>query len=446
LVSGIDSGRSQATLSRQRAAWPTPAQRSPNNPPVAVTNEPPAAGRSRSRYLDALRTAAIVRVYLHHALWFGWLTVLFPSMSVMFALAGCLTAASLDRRGSIGTVRTRMRRLLPPLWALAMVATPVMLAHGWLSDTDSPLRWPDLAWWVLPLANPPASSWGLPFALALWYLRAYLWLVLLSPALWWAYRRWPLPTLLAPITAAVLFYSPLVNLPRDKVSDVVLSTATYGTCWMIGFARYTRQLDRLPGWACAVIAAALTGAGLGWAALHGGVAALSDDPLADLLWGTGFALALMRLRPTMTWLARAPRLTRLVNLINTRAVTIYVWHLPALFATGALLQLAGIEPDSAGGLVTTLALGSVLTGAIVLATGWVEDLAAARRPALLPTPGHPSTPRARYSVARYPTPPAAEAQTLTAAPSRTAPLAPVVAATAEHRTEPGSRGDPRPRR
>jgi hypothetical protein len=268
-----------------------------------------------------------------------------------------------------------------------MIAAPVMLAHGWLTDADSPLRWPDLAWWVLPLANPPASSWGLPFALALWYLRAYLWLVLLSPALWWAYRRWPVPTLLAPMTAAVLFYSPLVNLPADKVTDVVLSTATYGTCWLIGFARYTRQLDRLPGWACALIATTLTGAGLGWAALHGGVARLSDDPLADLLWGTGFALALMRLRPTLAWLAHAPRLGRLVSLINARAVTIYVWHLPALFAAGALLQLAGIEPDAPTGLAATLAVGSALTVAVVLATGWVEDLAAHRRPALLPTPG-----------------------------------------------------------
>jgi peptidoglycan/LPS O-acetylase OafA/YrhL len=174
---------------------------------------------------------------------------------------------------------------------------------------------------------------------------------------------------------------------------VVLSTATYGTCWLIGFARYTRQLDRLPGWACALLAAVLTGAGLAWAALHGGVTTLSDDPLADLLWGTGFALALMRLRPAMAWLPRAPRLTRLVSLINARAVTIYVWHLPALFATGALLQLAGIEPDGPTRLVTTLALGSALTVAIVLATGWIEDLAAARRPALLPTPGHPSTAR-----------------------------------------------------
>lgn len=367
MASGTDAGRLQAPLTDREDAGPTAART-----------------RHRSRYLDALRAAAILRVYLHHALWVSWLTVVFPSMSVMFALAGCLTASSLDRRGSIGTVRTRARRLLPPLWALALVATPVMLAHGWVVDADSPLHWPDLAWWLLPLANPPASSWGLPFALALWYLRAYLWLVLLSPVLWRAYRRWPLPTLLAPMAAAALFYSPLVNLPADKVTDVVLSTATYGTCWLIGFARYTRQLDRLPGWACAVLVAALTGAGLGWAALHGGVAHLSDDALADLLWGTGYALALMRVRPSLAWLSRIPRLSRLVSLINARSVTIYVWHLPALFAAGALLKFAGVNVDSASGMAVTLAAGSVLTALIVLAAGWIEDLAAARRPAIIP--------------------------------------------------------------
>jgi hypothetical protein len=221
---------------------------------------------------------------------------------------------------------------------------------------------------------------------ALWYLRAYLWLVLLSPALWWAFRRWPIPTLLAPIATAALLHSPLINLPPNKVSDVVLSTATYGTCWLIGFARYTRQLDRLPGWACALIATVIAGAGLGWAGWHGGVARLSENPLADLLWGTGFALALMRLRPTMAWLGRAPRLTRLVSLINARAVTIYIWHLPALFTTGALVELAGIEADSPTGLASTLAVGGALTAAVVLATGWVEDLAAARRPAIIPSP------------------------------------------------------------
>lgn len=343
---------------------------------------------ARCGYLDTLRAVAILRVFLHHTLWIGWLAVIFPSMSIMFALAGYLTAASLDRGGAARTILSRLRRLLPPLWVLALVAVPVMLAHGWLSDEERPLRWPDLTWWVLPLANPPASLWGEWFALALWYLRAYLWLVLVSPALWWAFRRWPVATLLTPLTVAALLYSPLVIVPENPVGHALWSTALYGTCWLLGFARHTRLLDRVPVWGCAAIAVGLCGAGLLWAAIETrAVAALQTvplDPLANMLWGTGFALVLMRLRPAMTWLERTPRLVRVVRMVNARAITIYIWHLPALFATAGLVLLAGVDAVSPAGIATTLFVGSLLTAAAVLSVGWVEDLAARRRPVILP--------------------------------------------------------------
>nr|WP_203909111.1 acyltransferase family protein [Rhizocola hellebori] len=87
--------------------------------------------RERSIYIDVLRAAAILRVYLNHTLWIGWLTVLYPSMSIMFALGGALAASSVDRRGTSSMVRSRLRRLLVPLWALAAVAVPLLLMHGW---------------------------------------------------------------------------------------------------------------------------------------------------------------------------------------------------------------------------------------------------------------------------------------------------------------------------
>jgi peptidoglycan/LPS O-acetylase OafA/YrhL len=66
----------------------------------------------RNGYLDLLRAAAIVRVVVYHATGWAALTVVFPAMSVMFALAGSLMAASLDRWGP-WAVERRMRRLLP---------------------------------------------------------------------------------------------------------------------------------------------------------------------------------------------------------------------------------------------------------------------------------------------------------------------------------------------
>jgi peptidoglycan/LPS O-acetylase OafA/YrhL len=85
------------------------------------------AARQRNLYVDSLRALAVTRVCLHHVLWIGWLTVVFPSMPVMFALAGYLTAATLHRGGVARMLRSRLRRLLPPLWALAVVAIPLIL-------------------------------------------------------------------------------------------------------------------------------------------------------------------------------------------------------------------------------------------------------------------------------------------------------------------------------
>lgn len=354
------------------------------DPPAEPPADPPRPRAARSRYLDVLRAAAIVRVFVHHALWIGWLTVLFPSMWIMFALAGCLTAASFERGGTVRTVRSRIRRLLPPLWIFAAVAVPLMFAQGWLADTANPVRWADLLYWLMPLANPPGSGWGGPFVLALWYLRAYLWFVLLSPILWWAFRRWPIPTLAAPTASALLLDSPLVNLPQDKVTDVVWATALYGTCWILGFARYRGLLDTLPLWACALITLGLCAAGLIWGAVRQSQGWPLDNVAADALWGTGYALVLMRLRPTMAWLDRLPRLERLVRNLNSRAMTIYIWHLPALFAAGLLLLLAGVDLSSPHGLAATLALGVVLTAIATAAVGWVEDLAARRKPRLVP--------------------------------------------------------------
>src|SRR3954453_1795209 len=110
--------------------------------PVLPTRRPsrPAAGAGyvfavRNRYLDLLRAAAIVRVIVYHLFGWPWLSIVLPAMGVMFALAGSLTAASLDKRGAGKVITSRLRRLLPPLWLLGLIAVPVMLALGWAHET-----------------------------------------------------------------------------------------------------------------------------------------------------------------------------------------------------------------------------------------------------------------------------------------------------------------------
>jgi peptidoglycan/LPS O-acetylase OafA/YrhL len=133
-------------------------------------------GVQRDRYIDTLRAGALLRVILYHAIGFAWLPYVFPSMGIMFALAGGLVAASLDRaqHNPWQVLRKRTRRLLPPLWMLGIVLVPIMMVQGWIAVADDggvPLDAWALLHWIIPLGDPGASDWGYQFTTPLWYIR-----------------------------------------------------------------------------------------------------------------------------------------------------------------------------------------------------------------------------------------------------------------------------------
>ena len=152
---------------------------------------PPALGRDR--YIDTLRVVALIRVMTYHTFGSPWLPVLYPSIGVMFALAGGLVAASLDRRPTQTwkVLLKRLRRLLPPLWIYGAIVVPVMIYQGWnvTDDAGTPLTVTSALLWVLPLYNPPGSLRGEDFVSPLWYITTYLWSLLLSPVMLWLFRR-----------------------------------------------------------------------------------------------------------------------------------------------------------------------------------------------------------------------------------------------------------------
>lgn len=352
----------------------------------------------RERWLDLLRAAALVRVVLYHATGWGWLSLVFPSMGVMFALAGSLMVRSLDRSPSVDVVGHRIRRLLPPLWLLGAVLVPLMLAHGWSTvitrDDEHPLKWAQLLFWVIPVLDPQSSSWpvGEDATVVLWYLRAYLWFVLLTPLLLRAFRRRPLLSLAAPLAVVALdaaLGSPLAD--GGLVAAGVLDFVTFGACWMLGFAHRDGLLRRLNF--AATIGLALTMIALGglWTSRHPAPGAgfdLNEIPLGHALIGVGAVLLLLRWAPPMNWLARTPVLGRLVSVLSARAITIYLWHNIAIDLAFTLLDRLGWD-----GRFAELGATAVLTALAVFAFGWVEDLAAGRRPQLLPAgPKPPAAP------------------------------------------------------
>lgn len=372
-------------------------------------------GGGRDRYLDLLRSIALVRVVIYHLFGWAWLSVLFPSMGVMFALAGSLMARSLNRP-ALSVIRGRVRRLLPPLWAFSAVVLVMMFASGWnpLKDPDLGGTWglPKLIDYVVPFGAPPypehlgsesgllESTWAEQAAGPLWYLRAYLWFVIASPLLLWAFRKVPWATLLAPLALTAVVGTGLVTVPGET-GNALTDFAVYGGCWVLGFAHHEGVLKKVPRYLAVSGAVAVMAFGLWWASGHLGPDGwdLNDIPLAQATWSFGIVVILLQYSPSWQELpGRLARWDKLVTLSNNRAVTIYLWHNLLIMATVPIIdqayKLSFMQSDSA-----TAALDSSYTflmfvliwplvALAILAFGWIEDLAAKRRPRLWPNGVH----------------------------------------------------------
>ncbi|MEV6544930.1 acyltransferase [Streptomyces sp. NPDC051665] len=368
-------------------------------------------GGGRDRYLDLLRSIALVRVVIYHLFGWAWLSVLFPSMGVMFALAGSLMARSLNRP-ALGVIRGRLRRLLPPLWAFSALVLVMMFGMGW-----NPLKDPDLggSWGVLklfdylvPFGAPPypehlgsesgllESTWADQAAGPLWYLRAYLWFVIASPLLLWAFRRVPWATLLAPLALTAVVGTGLVTIPGET-GNAVSDFAVYGGCWVLGFAHHEGVLKKVPRYLAVSGATLIMGFGLWWASGHLGPDGwdLNDIPLAQAAWSFGVVVILLQYAPSWQQLpGRLAKWDKLVTLSNNRAVTIYLWHNLLIMATvpiiDQLYNLPFMESDAATSFLdkadTFLMFLLIwpLIAVAILAFGWIEDIAAKRSPRLWP--------------------------------------------------------------
>ncbi|MFD5158367.1 acyltransferase [Streptomyces hawaiiensis] len=349
---------------------------------------PEPAGRDR--YFDALRAVALVRVVAYHTFGWAWAGLVFPSMGVMFGLAGTLMARSLQRP-ALTVIRGRVRRLLPPFWFWGVFVLAAMLLHGWMPGRQ-------VVYWVVPLGDPPGDAWGEQAWEILWYLRTYLWFVLLSPPLLRVFRLAPVPVLLAslvPVLAFRFVWQP----PDDRLGAALWDLATFLCCWLLGFAHQEGVLARLRPAAVAPLALGALAFGGWYAFAHQaeyGTYDLDENPLAQAFWSAGFVALLMyakaRSRTDFAGLVRFRRLDRLVTVFNARAVTIYLWHEIALILAVPLIDRFWDVPAFEAYLPLDsqwfmFGVGWVLIAVFVLLCGWVEDVAARRQPRLLPGGG-----------------------------------------------------------
>lgn len=372
---------------------------------AAVEPSTPTRAPVRDRYLDLLRAVALFRVVAYHSFASAaWLSMVFPSMGVMFALAGSLMARSLERP-ALGVLKSRTRRLLLPLGLYSATVLVLLLWEGWTPDDDGG-SWLQLVLWFVPVGDPPfpqavgtdaglvESSWASQAEEILWYIRAYFWFMLLSPLLLTSFRRFPWPTLLAPLALMAVIGVAAVPLPEWGASGIT-DFATYGSCWLLGFAHYQGLLRKIPRWAFFTAGPALMALGLHWAFTHpdGSDMDLNNIPLAQALWSLGFSAMLFRISPSWQSLPGPLRfLDKTVTLMNNRAMTIYLWHNLLLVITVVIIdRLYDIEAVAAAipwllDAEWTQFIGVWLLMAVLFLTiGWVEDVAAKRHPQLWPT-------------------------------------------------------------
>jgi fucose 4-O-acetylase-like acetyltransferase len=315
---------------------------------------------TRNRVVDLLRAAAIVVVVLGHwlmaavvvrdgelvpghllglATWTHPLTWIFQVMPVFFLVGGYANARSWRSARARGMpyaawLRARLRRLLVPV-------VPLLLA--WLVAAS-----------VATAAGVPAGTLRTASQVALvptWFLAAYVVVCALAPATLWLWERtgwWSV------VGGTVL--GCLVDLASLGTGSLAVGFANYVVVWatvhQLGYA----WLDgRLAGTGRRLLLAAVGAVGvvaLVWAGPYpvsmvglDGAAVNNSYPTRVTLLFLGMLQSglVLALEPLLArWMGR-PRAWGATVVLNTRIMTLYLWHLTAMvLVIGASLLTGGV--------------------------------------------------------------------------------------------------------
>jgi fucose 4-O-acetylase-like acetyltransferase len=353
----------------------------------------------RNRYADLLRVVAIGAVVYGHWIltdvtygggqlsgldaleyisWGRWVTLALQVMPVFFLIGGYVNARSWTEHHANGENWTRWvgGRAMRLLWP-----TTVFVVVAVLAVTVARLA---------GVAGAELDEGGWLVAFQLWFLPVYLLLILLTPALLAAHRRWGLavPVVMAVAAAAV-------------------QAAVIGPHWpVIGFGNYLLVWGCIHQWGFAWQDGTLTRSRwrpLGLAA--GGVLALAGlltwGPFpVDMIGAAGetvintappsiallaFAAAqaglVLAAEPAVSrWLDR-PRRWRHVRRLNASVMSVYLWHMAPVIVIAVAFYPTGIMPQPAVGSeswwlsrLAWFCLLTVVLVALVAAMMWTERL------------------------------------------------------------------------
>ena len=342
----------------------------------ADSSESTTQSRDRDALLDFLRTVALIRIILWHLYAQTWLTWI-AALPVMFFVLGTVTRPSPS--GHLSFVHRRGRRLLLPFWVYGITIAAFSAAHALANTTKSQASLSRLVAWVLPVVDPTATSWSGGWLTShLWYLRAVLWITLLTPVLRLAARHLRITVTALVVGIATLSGASLSGVPylgRGQLHLLLGDFVAYGFFAVLGIAYGVRKkigsltgraLTAILGWMGAILLASTIGVP------PGGVN--SSYPLIVLL-GIATLATLSLAEAPLRKLASRGRPAAVTRWVSSRALTIYLWH-PLCIVGAAHLVTTPTGPLRS----LELAIATfVLIGAAVVAFGWIEDLAGTYR-------------------------------------------------------------------
>lgn len=339
---------------------------------------------ARDRAVDFARLSALVVVMFGHC---------------------ALLLATIDSSGiRIGNLLGAMPALTPITWAvqvmpLFFLAGGAAGAYGWRSGTPwgtwlftraqrlcRPVFWYLAAWSVgllvvrMTLGPESAAGMGRECVALLWFLGVYLVVLAFVPAL----TRLRSGRSVAAIVVALLSVALVIDRIRVAAGTPQAGVGNFLVVWLIpvviGVAYARRLITQAAGLTCAATAFAvqLTLAATG--AYEVSLVVTGDETVSNVspptlllaLHCTWVSLAFVAAAdPIRRWASR-PRVWHVVAVGNSGAMTLYLWHIPAIAVATLALHAVGLDAFdvTAPGFWGVLALRAVVF-AVVMAIAFV---------------------------------------------------------------------------
>jgi peptidoglycan/LPS O-acetylase OafA/YrhL len=356
---------------------------------ASSVQESAAIDTRRVGFIDTVRAIALGRVVFGHAANAVGPHVV-TTMPLMFFSGGALARASFARGPALPVLRRRLRRALLPIWWYGLIACVVMLVASRVAPgPGTSFSVADALSLALPFRWPTGSEWGYLFVAHLWYIATYLQLFVLTPVLARCYRRAPRLLIGMFIVANVAIHWALTARGWDgrvfgfHIFREVSLALLFVPFWCFGFSYRdgtVQRLSTIARWGLAL--------GFGAAAIvFWRVANFGDGRILMQLVGAAWLFGALAAEPMLERLAKARRLGTVITYVSRRALTIYLWHLVAIWATVELMKSV---PSMSEWMLAIApwwfwrSLGAiVLTFVFCVLFGWIEDVAARRRTTLL---------------------------------------------------------------